>query len=63
MVWPVIGAIAQATERLRLGTGVTCRTIRLHPAIVAHAAATCAAMIAGATLPGRASALALLPRC
>jgi coenzyme F420-dependent glucose-6-phosphate dehydrogenase len=47
MVWPVIGGIAQATERLRLGTGVTCPTIRIHPAIVAQAAATCAAMMPG----------------
>ena len=46
-VWSVIGAIAQATERLRLGTGVTCPTIRIHPAIVAHAAATCADMMGG----------------
>ena len=46
-VWSVIGAIAHATERLRLGTGVTCPTIRIHPAIVAHAAATCAAMMPG----------------
>ena len=47
MVWPVVGGIAGATERLRLGTGVTCPTIRVHPAIVAHAAATCAAMMPG----------------
>jgi coenzyme F420-dependent glucose-6-phosphate dehydrogenase len=46
-VWSVIGGIAQATERLRLGTGVTCPLIRIHPAIVAHAAATCAAMMPG----------------
>jgi coenzyme F420-dependent glucose-6-phosphate dehydrogenase len=46
-VWSVIGGIAQTTERLRLGTGVTCPTIRTHPAIVAHAAATCAAMMPG----------------
>jgi G6PDH family F420-dependent oxidoreductase len=46
-VWSVIGGIARATERLRLGTGVTCPTIRIHPAIVAHAAATCAAMMPG----------------
>jgi coenzyme F420-dependent glucose-6-phosphate dehydrogenase len=44
-VWSVIGGIARATERLRLGTGVTCPTIRMHPAIVAHAAATSAAMM------------------
>src|SRR5919202_1525042 len=46
-VWTVIGGIAEATERLRLGTGVTCPTIRMHPAIVAHAAATSAAMMPG----------------
>jgi G6PDH family F420-dependent oxidoreductase len=46
-VWSVIGGIAQASERLRLGTGVTCPTIRIHPAIVAHAAATSAAMMPG----------------
>ena len=46
-VWSVIGAIAQATERLRLGTGVTCPTVRIHPAIVAQAAATCADLMPG----------------
>jgi coenzyme F420-dependent glucose-6-phosphate dehydrogenase len=46
-VWSVIGGIAQATERLRLGTGVTCPTIRIHPAIIAHAAATSAVMMEG----------------
>jgi coenzyme F420-dependent glucose-6-phosphate dehydrogenase len=46
-VWSVIGGIAHATERLRLGTGVTCPTIRTHPAIIAHAAATAAAMMPG----------------
>jgi G6PDH family F420-dependent oxidoreductase len=43
----VIGGIAQATERLRLGTGVTCPTIRIHPAIIAQAAATSAVMMEG----------------
>jgi len=46
-VWAVIGAIAEATERLRLGTGVTCPTIRTHPAIVAHASATAGVMMEG----------------
>jgi coenzyme F420-dependent glucose-6-phosphate dehydrogenase len=46
-VWVSIGAIAQATERLRLGTGVTCPTIRTHPAVIAHAAATAAALMPG----------------
>ena len=46
-VWSVIGGIAQATERFRIGTGVTCPLIRIHPAIVAHAAATCACLMPG----------------
>jgi G6PDH family F420-dependent oxidoreductase len=46
-VWNVIGAIAHATESLRLGTGVTCPTIRIHPAVIAQAAATSAAMMPG----------------
>ncbi|MBI3969681.1 MAG: TIGR03557 family F420-dependent LLM class oxidoreductase [Chloroflexi bacterium] len=46
-VWSVIGGIAQATERLHLGTGVTCPTMRIHPAIIAQAAATAAAMMPG----------------
>lgn len=44
-VWSVIGAVAQATRKLVLGTGVTCPTTRVHPAIVAQAAATSAAMM------------------
>jgi coenzyme F420-dependent glucose-6-phosphate dehydrogenase len=46
-VWSVIGSIAQATERLRIGTGVTCPLIRIQPAIVAHAAATSACLLPG----------------
>jgi G6PDH family F420-dependent oxidoreductase len=46
-VWGVIGAIAQATERIHLGTAVTCPLIRMHPAIVAHAAATSQALMDG----------------
>ncbi|HET9345915.1 MAG TPA: TIGR03557 family F420-dependent LLM class oxidoreductase, partial [Candidatus Limnocylindrales bacterium] len=36
-----------STERLQVGTGVTCPMIRIHPAIIAHAAATTAAMMPG----------------
>ncbi len=43
-VWSVLGAIAEATSRLRVGTGVTCPLMRLHPAIIAQAAATTAAL-------------------
>jgi G6PDH family F420-dependent oxidoreductase len=46
-VWGVLGGIALATERLVVGTGVTCPIIRIHPAIVAQAAATAAAMLPG----------------
>jgi G6PDH family F420-dependent oxidoreductase len=47
-VWGVVGAIASVTEKIRLGTGVTCPMIRIHPAIIAQAAAT-----AGCLMPGR----------
>ena len=46
-VWSVIGGIAEATDDLRLATGVTCPMIRIHPAIVAQAAATVACMMPG----------------
>lgn len=46
-IWSVIGAIAHATERLQLGTGVTCPLIRTHPVIIAQAAATVSAMMPG----------------
>ena len=46
-VWTVIGAIAQVTERIRLGTGVTCPTTRIHPVIIAQAAATAASLMPG----------------
>jgi G6PDH family F420-dependent oxidoreductase len=46
-VWSVIGGIAATTETLMLGTGVTCPTMRIHPAIIAQAAATAAAMMPG----------------
>ena len=46
-VWGVLGAIARATDRLVVGTGVTCPTTRIHPAIVAQAAATAASLMPG----------------
>jgi G6PDH family F420-dependent oxidoreductase len=45
--WSVLGGIAQATNKLRIGTGVTCPTMRYHPAIIAQAAATVADMMPG----------------
>src|SRR3954451_13761687 len=46
-VWGMIGAISQRTERLVVGTGVTCPLIRIHPAIIAQAAATSATLMPG----------------
>jgi G6PDH family F420-dependent oxidoreductase len=45
-VWSVIGAISEATD-LPVTTGVTCPTVRIHPAIIAQAAATSAVMLDG----------------
>jgi G6PDH family F420-dependent oxidoreductase len=45
--WGVLGAISQRTQRLELITGVTCPTTRIHPAIVAQAAATAASLLPG----------------
>lgn len=44
-VWSVVGGVAAATQRIGVGTGVTCPTMRIHPAIIAHAVATCTAML------------------
>jgi G6PDH family F420-dependent oxidoreductase len=38
--WAILGAAAQATERIGLMTYVTCPTVRYHPAVVAQKAAT-----------------------
>ena len=45
-VWGVIGALSEATS-LPVTTAVTCPTIRMHPAIVAQAAATAAVQCPG----------------
>jgi G6PDH family F420-dependent oxidoreductase len=46
-VWSTIGAIAHATDGMKVTTAVTCPTIRIHPAIIAQAAATSAVMLDG----------------
>ncbi|TDD71062.1 TIGR03557 family F420-dependent LLM class oxidoreductase [Jiangella aurantiaca] len=45
-VWTVLGALARETS-LPITTAVTCPTLRIHPAIVAQAAATTAVMAPG----------------
>ena len=46
-VWSVLGALAHATDEMRWMTAVTCPTVRTHPGIVAHAAATTATLMPG----------------
>lgn len=50
-VWSVIGAISQASS-LPITTAVTCPLIRLHPAVVAQAAATAALLTEGRFILG-----------
>ncbi|MEU4804562.1 TIGR03557 family F420-dependent LLM class oxidoreductase [Actinosynnema sp. NPDC023587] len=57
-VWSVIGALSEAT-RLPITTAVTCPTTRIHPAIVAHAAATAAVQCEGRFVLGVGSGEAL----
>jgi G6PDH family F420-dependent oxidoreductase len=45
-VWSVIGAVAEATS-LPITTAVTCPLVRIHPAVIAQAAATSAVLSEG----------------
>ncbi len=58
-VWSTIGAIAQATKAMKVTTAVTCPTIRIHPAIIAQAAATSAVLLEGRFILGLGSGEAL----
>ncbi len=46
-VWSVLGAISAATDTIDVAVGVTCPTVRIHPAINAHAVATTARLLEG----------------
>jgi G6PDH family F420-dependent oxidoreductase len=46
-VWSTIGAVAGATRAVHVTTAVTCPTVRIHPAILAQAAATSATLLDG----------------
>jgi coenzyme F420-dependent glucose-6-phosphate dehydrogenase len=46
-VWPVLGAIAGATETIDVGVGVSCPTFRISPVVSAQAAATTACLLPG----------------
>jgi G6PDH family F420-dependent oxidoreductase len=43
-VWSIVGAIAEATA-IDVAIGVTCPIMRIHPAVLAHATATCAELL------------------
>ncbi len=58
-VWSVIGALAEVTDTAKVTTAVTCPTVRIHPAIVAQAAATCAVLLEGRFALGLGSGEAL----
>ncbi|MEV6595950.1 TIGR03557 family F420-dependent LLM class oxidoreductase [Actinoplanes sp. NPDC051346] len=45
-VWSMIGALSQACD-LPITTAVTCPTVRIHPAVIAQAAASCAVLTGG----------------
>jgi coenzyme F420-dependent glucose-6-phosphate dehydrogenase len=46
-VWSWLGAAAARTNKVVMGPGVTCPTLRYHPAVIAQAAATVACFAAG----------------
>jgi G6PDH family F420-dependent oxidoreductase len=57
-VWGIIGALSQVTS-LPISTAVTCPTVRIHPAIIAQAAATAAVQLDGRFILGVGSGEAL----
>jgi G6PDH family F420-dependent oxidoreductase len=46
-VWTVLGGVAEATDAIDVVVGVTCPLIRIHPAVIAQAAATTALVFDG----------------
>jgi len=58
LVWSVIGALSEAVS-LPVTTAVTCPTMRIHPAIIAQAAATAAVQLEGRFVLGVGSGEAL----
>lgn len=58
-VWATIGALAQATATMKITTAVTCPIMRIHPAVIAQAAATCAVLLEGRFALGLGSGEAL----
>jgi coenzyme F420-dependent glucose-6-phosphate dehydrogenase len=50
--WTWLGAAAVKTQRIQLGAGVTCPTLRYHPTIIAQATATLSCFAPGRTYLG-----------
>jgi alkanesulfonate monooxygenase SsuD/methylene tetrahydromethanopterin reductase-like flavin-dependent oxidoreductase (luciferase family) len=46
-VWSVLGGVAAVTDAIEVAVGVTCPTIRIHPAILAQATATTSLLFEG----------------
>src|SRR5437868_11960866 len=47
LAWLVLAAVGQRTQRVVMGTGVTCPTYRYHPSIVAQGFATLSVLYPG----------------
>src|SRR3954463_2041495 len=58
-VWSVIGALSEAVPGMPVTTAVTCPTVRIHPAVLAQAAATAAVQLHGEFVLGVGSGEAL----
>lgn len=46
-VWSVLGALAERTSEIEVGVGVTCPIMRIHPVVLAQAAATTGQLLDG----------------
>jgi F420-dependent hydroxymycolic acid dehydrogenase len=57
--WLTLAALGQRTQRITMGTGVTCPTFRYHPAVVAHAFASLGVLYPGRVFLGVGSGEAL----
>jgi F420-dependent hydroxymycolic acid dehydrogenase len=57
--WVTLGALGQQTQRIWMGTTVTCPTLRYHPAVVAEAFATLSTLYPGRIFLGMGSGEAL----
>ena len=59
LAWVTLGVLGQQTQRIWMGTAVTCPTLRYHPAVVAEAFATLSSFHPGRIFLGMGSGEAL----